>query len=670
MEKQTHDFTKRLSSKPEMTWFSALSAGFAYAVILFFPFFLFFSCASIGNPLGGDYDITPPNLLKSAPEINATNYNRNKIALLFDEYISIEKPSEKVIITPPQKSMPVIRAIGKKIMVELKDTLLENTTYTFDFTNSIVDNNEKNAIEGFAFAFSTGDILDTLMISGTLLNAENLEPMPNIMVGLHANLEDTAFTSLPFLRTSMTNDRGQFKIRNIAPGTYRIYALKDINKNYFFDPPAEEIAFFDSLIAPSFEPAVRWDTIWVDSLTIDTIKEVHYTRFIPDDIVMHLFQQKFDNQFLLKTERPSARQIILRFNSEKGLPPEISLLEEGGQDRTDGDWYIRELSSDLKSVTYWINDTLIYKRDTLWIKAVSMASDSVYNLVPKTDTIRFVWKSKETAKEAAKKKKKKEEEKPKTEFLDINITAKTGMDVFDTVKIVFAEPVKDFDAKKIRIQQKVDTLWENREFPIAGDTLNPRAFYVDRFWDYEEEFRIIVDSAAIFSIYDKWNDSINRPFKFKKEEEYANFIIRTEGAEGSGFGELMDKSDKVVRKSFLEDGVLYFENISPGSYYVRYIEDTNGNGMWDAGDYSEHRQAEKVYYNTKKFDFRKFQTLEQTWNLNEFPSEKQKPLEITKNKPEQRKTRTDRQPGKTGQQNSNANRTNVSNDNRTLQNRF
>jgi len=546
---------------------------------------MLFSCASVGNPGGGDYDIVPPAMQKSTPAPNAVNYRKNRIELTFDEYVSIEQPSEKVIVTPPQKKQPSVRAIGKKIIVEIKDSLQENTTYTLDFTNGIVDNNEKNAIEGFAFAFSTGDVVDTMMVSGILLNASNLEPQPNIMVGLHANLEDSAFTTIPFLRTSMTNDRGQFKIRNVAPGTYRLFALADLDKNYLYNPPAEEIAFYDSLVVPSFEPAIRLDTLWadVDSLTIDTVREIHYNRFLPDDIVMRLFQKKFDNQYLSKTERPQENRLLLHFNSETGLPPKISLLETDSTERTDDEWYLTELSADRKDVTFWLRDSTVYQRDSIWIKAEYPAVDTLYNLATKTDTLRFVWRHKAVEKqkqkaEKAKKQKKnaKTEEKPVINFLTLSISAKQTMDVYDTVKIVFDEPVINFDTKMINIRQKVDTLWEDREFPIVGDSLNPRTFFVDNFWDYEEEFQIRIDSGAVFSIYDRWNDSIVQTFKFKKAEEYANFYVTVVGA-AAGFGELLDRGDKVVRKADLIDGELAFENILPGTYYIRYTEDTNSN---------------------------------------------------------------------------------------------
>jgi uncharacterized protein (DUF2141 family) len=665
-----------------MYFFRYLKNGLFFLLYALIVVCGFYACASIGTPLGGDEDVTPPRFVKSNPAPNSIRFNQKKIELFFDEYISIEKPSEKVIITPPQQKMPTIKAIGKKIAVALKDSLILDVTYTFDFTNGIVDNNEKNAIEGFSFAFSTGDVVDSLIVSGLLLNAANQEPMPNVMVGLHVNLDDSAFTSLPFLRTTMTNDRGKFFIRNVAPGTYRLFALTDMNRNYRFDPPNETLAFYDSLIVPSFEPAIRMDTLMKDSLTVDTIKEVHYTRFTPDNIVLQLFKEDFDTQYLSKTERPSNHQLVFHFNSNKALPPAFYLFEDEDEenDENEGEeknernkenekiaekWFLEEYSSDKKDITYWITDSLIYKRDTLRLKVDYLADDSLFNLVPHTDTLRFIWKNKETPKKE--KKKKGEKEKEIIDFLKIEVSVKNPMDVFDTLKIVFEEPILAFDSKKIQIQQMVDSLWEDREFPIVGDTLNPRLFYVENQWPYGQEYRIKVDSAAFSSIYGKWNDSINTKFKFKTEEDYGVLLMLLTGIEVAGFGELLDNAEKVVRKVTLRENGLDFYDLPPGKYYLRFIEDSNGNGKWDTGSFSEKRQPENVYYYEEPIEIVKWREDEKHWNITDIPVGKQKPLEITKNKPVEKKPKRDAQNNR-NQQGNNTNRSNSNSYNQQQQN--
>jgi hypothetical protein len=588
----------------------------------------FYACASIGSPSGGEYDIEPPRFLGSKPLPNSLGFKENKIELHFDEFLVIEKPSEKVIITPPQQKSPVIKAVGRKISVELRDSLIPNTTYTFDFTDGIVDNNEKNPIEGFTFAFSTGDVLDSLIVSGFLLNAENLEPMPNILVGLHADLSDSAFTSRPFLRTSQTNDKGRFWIRNVAPGSYHVFALTDMNRDFKFDQAGEAIAFHDSLFVPSFEPAIRMDTLWQDSLTVDTIREVHYNRFTPDNVKLFLFKEDFEPQYFSKAERPDEKQFVLHFNSGKTLPPDLCLLE----DDPGKDWYKTEYSPDKKSLIYWITDSLVYKRDTLLIEMNYLADDSLNNLIPYTDTLRLFFRKKEAPKK---------ENEDKKESLEIKIMPSGTMEVYDTLKITFSEPLLAFDTARIAIRQKVDTLWQKRDFPIISDPLNPRLFYVVNSWAYGQEYEVQIDSATIYSIYNKSNDSINVKMKTPQEEDYGHLYIKIEGIEGKGFGQLLDGSEKIVKETVLDAGELSFENIKPGKYYLRYIDDTNGNGKWDTGNYAEKRQPEAVYYFPSFFEIKKFWETEHTWNVTELPVEKQKPLEITKNKPAVKQPRRD-----------------------------
>lgn len=614
------------------------------SLFLLFAFFslLTYACGSMGYPSGGDYDEQPPTFLRSTPGPNTTHFSGNKIELFFDEYISLEKPNENVIITPPQMQSPIIKGVGRKVSVELRDTLIPDVTYTFDFTNSIIDNNEKNVLEGFTFAFSTGSMIDTMMVSGLLLNAENLEPMSATLVGLHSNLADSAFTTLPFSRTSRTSETGHFRIRNIAPGEYHLFALEDMNRDYKYNYPSEGIAFEDSLIIPSFVPAVRMDTIWKDSLTVDTIREIHYNRFLPDDIILYFFTDNFTPQYFSKAERPSDRQFILKFNSDTGFPPKPYLFEdESTKERDSIPWYIREYSPDKKDVIFWITDSLIYKRDSLHIELDYLAHDSLNNLVPYTDTLQL-----NLRKQAPKKKDKEKDKTPQIDFLEIKMAQTGTIEVYDTVKIIFSEPLWNLDVEKLRIQQKVDTIWESREFPIIQDTLNPRMYYIENQWNYGQEFSLTIDSAEIYSIYEKWNDSINFKWNIRKMDEYGDIYVKVYGNEYKGFGELLNSSDKVVKSSFLYDGELIFENLKPGKYYLRYIDDTNGNGKWDSGSYAEKRQPEKVYYSNITFDVRKLGTTEQDWNIKEIPRPKQKPLEITKNKPKEKKPKRSEQQNK------------------------
>ncbi len=598
------------------------------AVCVAFSLCMFYACASMGTPSGGPIDEMPPRFVSSNPAPNTIRYNKNKIEIVFDEIIALEKPMDKVIITPPQIQMPEVKALGKKITVELKDSLKPNTTYTIDFTDAISDNNEHNPLENFSFAFSTGDVVDSLIISGALLNAENLEPMPNILVGLHSNLNDSAFVKTPFSRTTKTNDLGKFWIRNISPGTYRIFALNDLNRDYRFDQPGEEIAFDDSLIVPSFEPATRQDTIWKDTLTVDTIMTVKYNRFTPDNIVLFLFKEQFERQYLRKSDRPEVYKFSLFFNTPVHVAPKINLLNADPSKN----WIIPEYVEEKKTINYWITDSLIYQMDTLHIETTYIKSDSLNNPVPQTDTLSFFVKK---APKKEKKDKDKEKEQ-KIDFLKLNLSSQSSMEIYDSIKIAFSEPPLSIDPSLFSLERKKDTIkWEPMPFTFIKDTLNPLNYTIYRKWEYESEYRLRVDSATIFSIYGKWNDKLESKMKFKNKESYSHIYFDITGYEGPGYSELLDASDKPLRKSPFVDGGVLFMNVKPSKYYIRFVCDRNNNGKWDPGNYNLKQQPEEVYYYPSPLELKQNWDFEQPWNLHQTPILRQKPLEITKNKPKE-----------------------------------
>jgi hypothetical protein len=342
---------------------------------------------------------------------------------------------------------------------------------------------------------------------------------------------------------------------------------------------------------------------------------------------MFFFREDFSKQYMTRPERIETNKFMLPFNAPVVSFPQVELL--GAE--VSGKWYIPEMDAGRKNITYWISDSTVYQTDTLKLKVGYLKTDSLNLLSEVTDTLKLFHRGKKPAP----KPKKEEVEKPV--FLDINISGSSSMDVFDTLRITFSEPLLSYDRNLIRIEEKVDTIWELRDFPILADSLNPRSFRINKKWTYEREYQITVDSAAFVSIYGKWNDKKQTKFKFKKEEDYGHLYVAVEGCDSfPGIGELLDGSDKVVRRVVLKNGELLFPNLKPGKYYLRYIADTNGNGKWDTGNYKEKLQPEQVYYYPEFFDVRQNWEIEHSWNIREVPVEKQKPLEITKNKPQQK----------------------------------
>ncbi|GHT33343.1 hypothetical protein AGMMS49574_18800 [Bacteroidia bacterium] len=626
-------------------WFSGVkvpaSINFTYicfmkqtvkVVIGFLLLVLVYSCANIGMPNGGPYDENPPKFISSTPNPNQLRYKGKTVEILFDELIQLDKPSENVIITPPQRQLPVVRALGRRAVVELKDSIRENTTYTIDFTNAISDNNEKNVLENFTFAFSTGDVIDTLEVSGYLINAENLEPMPGITVGLHNNLDDSAFVKTPFLRTSRTNDRGKFVIRNIAPGSYHIFALDDQNRDYKFDQLGEGIAFSDSLIVPTFEFTSRQDTLWVDSLTIDTIKTVGYTRFMPDDIVLRFFQEKFVRQYALRPERSQTNRFTLHYNAplDTFINPVPLNFEPA-----DSSWFITQWADDKASIHYWLTDSTVWKQDTLRMEITYPASDSLNVLRPKTDTIALTVRVTRDAPEARKKKKDDDEPDPIV-FLGMNI--KPARDVFDTISVVFDEPVMELNKDWFLLEMQIDTLWESAEFDFFPDSIDALKFYINRKWKYGEKYRIAVDSAAIYSVYGKWNNYVSEQFGITQEDQYGHLWITIQGVDTlPAFVDLLNGADAVVRTVRVKDGGALFMDLSPNKYYARLVMDTNDNFIWDTGNYADKQQPEEVFYYPKVIEIMKNWQVEiqDPWIIQALPIYRQKPLDITKNKPKE-----------------------------------
>lgn len=620
--------------KPKML--NKILSLFSFLFLSLFAIVIIQSCANIASPTGGAYDVDPPVVRRATPGFNALNASPGRIEIEFDENIKIEKPNEKVIITPPQQNMPVIRSVGRKAIVELNDELLPNTTYTIDFTDAIVDNNEGNPIENFVYSFSTGDQLDTLSVSGKVVTAQDLEPVPGIYVGIHSNLDDTAFTKVPFQRISRTDSRGNFTVRGISPGEYKVYALNDLNRDYKYDNPQEAIAFLDSIIIPSAIRAERQDTVFVDSITIDTIRTVQYTRFLPDDLLLRTFLSDFQRQYLQKHERPEQNRLTLFFAAPTDRPT-FSLLNPG----VDGDdWYVAERSSRNDTLILWITDSLIYKQDSISMKINYIRTDSLNKDYIATDTLNFnIRKSIRGKRQESKG----AEEEQALKFLGINSNVQSSFELYNPIRIEFAQPIVALDSSDVKLERAVDSLFEVVPYRMEHDSLNPRKFTLRPSWMPGESYRLTIDSAAIFSHYGIWNDKYEQLFTVKPLDQYGNLEISITGLPDgeNAFVELLDNSDKPFRKSIVKEGKARFQDLLPGEIYARIVIDSNGDGVWTTGNYDDKRQPEELFYYPDKFQIRAFSDHSEEWNILSTPVVSQKPIEITKNKPEEKKKRRD-----------------------------
>ncbi|MDO4164817.1 MAG: Ig-like domain-containing protein [Bacteroides sp.] len=608
-----------------------------------------YSCASIGTLQGGPYDEDPPVFLKSSPTAGELHNTKKKLVLEFDEFIALSNASEKVVISPPQVQQPEITASSKKVIVKLNDTLKANTTYTIDFGDAIQDNNEGNPLEAFTFTFSTGDRLDTMAIAGTMLNAENLEPVKGMLVGLHANVADSAFTTLPFDRVGRTDSRGRFSIRGVAPGQYRIYGLQDADQNFAYSQPSEVIAFGDSLIIPTMEQRMRHDTVWVDSLTIDTIYHRGYTHFLPDDILLRCFHETNYTQRLARSERLTPKKFSFYFTAPADTLP---LLKGLNFDEKDA-FVIEQTTGRNDTLHYWIKDSLVYQMDTLRLSLSYLYTDSLKQLSPRTDTLNLVSKQrKKTEKELEKEREKREKELEKkrkrgdsdtiqTVFLPVEVYAPSSMDVYDYLTLTFEEPLTSIDENAIHLRHKVDTLWEDMTFELIRDSLDHKVYniYPGVDWQFGESYTFEVDSVGIYGLYGLFTDKIKKDFTVKKQEDYGAIFFDVSGIDTPAFVELLDGQDKVLRTVPLVDGKADFYFLNPGKYCARLVSDTNGNGKWDTGLFAEKRQPEEVFYYWQVIELKANFELNQTWNIKDRPLDKQKPDDLKKQKPDEDKNK-------------------------------
>ena len=614
----------------------------------------FYACASTGMPDGGPYDETPPKFVRANPEPNAINNKRKKISIEFDEFIKLDKASEKVIVSPPQNETPEVKVSGKRVLVEFFDSLKANTTYTIDFGDAIVDNNEDNPLGNFAYSFSTGESIDTMEISGTVLNAADLEPVKGIQVGIHKDLNDTAFSKIPFDRISRTDSRGHFNIKGIAPGTYRVYALMDGNQNYLFDSKTEAIAYLDSLVVPSMEGAVREDTIWnaIDTLAYDTIYKINYTRFLPDNLILRAFKEENPLQYLIKSERPQLNRFSLYFSAKADTLPTLK-----GLDFDEKDALVIESNLRKDSLLYWIKDTTLCERDTLTLQLTYLATDTLGQLVPKTDTLRMVNKINKERRlamaEEARKKEEKERKKRarkgdtlrvKTKFLSMNVDAPSAFDLNRNITLKFEEPVAHIDTSAIHMAVKIDSLWEDIPFIFQTDSILPRQYQILADWQPGKEYRMQIDSLAIQGLYGLYTDKVENTLKVKTLEDYGTLYLNITGAGPHAIVQLLNSSDAIVRQQPVSrQNTCDFYFLQPNTkYYIRLFNDDNQNGVWDTGNYEAKRQPEEVFYFPKVWEMKANFEFEETWDIHAVPLDKQKLDEIKKQKPDEAKKIKDR----------------------------
>lgn len=607
-----------------------------YYIFIIIAAAVMYSCANIGNPSGGPIDKTPPIFMRSNPTPNAVNVKDRKIEIFFDEIVTLKDPSTKIIVSPAQTEMPRMSALGRKVTVELVDSLLPNTTYTIDFSNSIQDNNEGNAIDNFAFAFSTGSVIDSMRVSGYVLDSRTLEPMQSVVVGLQSNLADSAFHKEKLQRVALTNDRGQFTIRNVSPGSYHIFALKDLDRDYKFGNPTEDIAFLDSIIVPSIGSREAADTVYNDLNEIDTIMRATRPAYFPNDILLSMFNEDRKSQYLANNLRVDSTRISLTFAAASDTLPSLSIV---GRNDVPDQWYTLERSQTNDTLTYWIRPPHLVSADTLIVATTYLRTDTASNLSWGTDTLKFTFQ-----RQKAKKKKKNEETDSleQIRFMELHPLANGTQEVYAPLLLQTGTPIERYSREAFHLQRKLqnDTTFypaEIKSIALRDSTLSRRDLMLKVDWEPGAAYTLAVDSLAMTDIYGLQTKPLKVDFNVRKMEEYGNIVFNIPAVRDSAIVELLDGTEKIVLRAPVKSHRAELLNLLPGKYYARLFIDRNGNGKYDTGNYDMHLQPEETVYYPGAINLKKNWDVEQTWDIYATPIDKQKPEAIKKNKPERKK---------------------------------
>lgn len=588
------------------------------------------SCANKGYPEGGPKDKTPPKVVYETPASYTKNFNKKRVNIYFDEYVQLKDVNEKFIISPPQKKKPKPRLMGKYIQVDFSDSLRSNTTYSLDFADAIIDNNEGNPLGFYRYVFSTGNVIDSLELSGNVVNAESGEPVLNTYVFLYENQADSVpLRDIPNY-IARTDSSGYFRLTNLRDTSYRIVAVGDNNRDYKYTPEGEMFAFMDSVVRPVVMSMSRRDTIvridsivGRDTITSDSIVTVDYLAYGPNNLYLRLFTETLTQLYMVNDDRKERERLEFIFSIPAENDFKITLFDTLATEPLPENWYIKEHSAGNDTISIWIRDSLVYKKDTLHFIMNYLRTDSLGQRSLYADTNRYVFREK---KESARGRKKEEAKKPEIQFLSINTNASGDFDIDGQVNITFDRPILREGGEKLQLFRKVDTLWQPMEFKITSDSLKIRRFYVNAVWEPEKEYKLSLDSATIYDIYGRHNDKFEKSFKIRPPEYYGSVILSVKGVTGDVVLQLYkldgSKSDNgkrkynvVSEKRVNKDGTVTFNFLKEGTYAFRAIFDTNKNGKWDTGLYLKKRQPESIVYLPVEINVKQNFDVEQEFDL-------------------------------------------------------
>lgn len=565
----------------------------------------FIGCANRGiGPQGGPKDSIPPVPVRSFPENGAVSFTGNNIEVLFNEYIQLDNIAQNLLMSPPQQNPPDVKARGKRLMVHFVDSLRDSTTYTLDFGNAVCDFTEKNPLRGYTFAFSTGPVIDTLEILGSIINAEDLNPVMGVLAGIHSDQADSAFTSTTFDRIARSDSAGVFRISNIHEGTYRLYALDDVSRDYRWNV-GERLAYAEESITPSPNDTLAY--------------------------ILWFFCEQRQRLYLQRTLRDKQHVITLLFSSSPDSLPTWRALRPSEVDSAASDtawvdptpYILPQYYAHNDTIMLWLTDSLAIAQDTILLEARYRRTDSIYQLEWYTDTLRAVWRAPRMTEKAKAAKGRQD----RNRRLELKSNAKQNFEIYDTISVTCTTPLAQITSDSIHLFLRVDTVQKPLPFELIE---NQMSFQVVAKLEPGQKYELRVDSAALYDIYGVCNNKANFTAQLKKPEDYSTLQIKLKPFVPQARIQLLNSKDQIVRELPADEAGAFFQYLKPDTYYLRLYMDDNGDGKWTTGCWEEHRQPEPVYYYPEKIQTKSNWDFEEEWDYQTVPQLQSKPKELIK----------------------------------------
>ncbi len=561
---------------------------------------LIHACATPVAPTGGPKDETPPVVVEAEPENYSTRFDGDEFRITFDEFVQLQEINSKMLISPPLENTPEFKIRGRSIVAQIEDTLAKNTTYSFYFDDAIVDLHESNPLENYRFVFSTGSELDSMKISGRVVDAFTLKPVEKVLVMLYKKHADSIpLKEIPFY-LSKTNEQGQFTITNLADTTYKIFALKDANSNYLFDLPNEKIAFSDTLITPTQVAEMKTfsetDTLSAVTTEADTLTVESDTAMQTpglngqDSLIMRFFKERDTLLQVTTSKLNQNRHITLGFN-KKIDSLSVNLLKPD----LEPDWYIEEWPDEKDSVLLWLKD---FASDSL---VMELKADTLLH-----DTLTYTYFPSEKEREQHEKQPLtlKAQLDGQTQLLKHPLTIKTNHPYLNSYR-----------QDSLALYSSEDTT--NISFEKTG----LRTMEIDYPWKESESYRLMVPDSVFTSIYGKGNDSTQLQFNTKAMEDYGTLTINiscdTLPGKTHAYLQLLSEDEKTIHEtlSVKQDTTWEIKLLNPGKYKLKGILDRNNNERWDSGLYLKGEQPEKVFYYDKVLEVIGNWEVEEDWKI-------------------------------------------------------